>query len=233
MNTDNNTFTAFRLAPFVQVQRPKGGPFLTSRSELNTSDKGKDVENPNVKRVVLKRYQSPEEVVHSHPDINENRIDMQQDYLETQFVLNLMKAAESLSTYSVLFDDLNIHEYKEKAQVRPNVAYMSPVVADAFCKKHEVEFDDLEDMFRRIYGLDLVVENKVGLNREGDAEFIVGNTVILAYVQPGSESSCLKTIYDGSVFFRQVYEDDKVRTEATYSIEVMEPQMGLRIDVQM
>jgi hypothetical protein len=234
MSTQNNSFRSRTL-----TQTTKGG-FLFEQTKpvvLDTPGINKEFRRSNSQieliAITLKTYESPEEVVHNHPFANESTFALQQDYLEGQFVRNLMKAAEKLNTYSVSFDDLNLREYTEKTKNRPNVVYMSPVVADAFASKHEVNIDELEDIFRSVYGLDLVVEEKVSLNSEGEAEFILGNTVILAHLQPGFSSSCIKTIYDGEEFFNQVYEDGKVKTVATYSIEVMNHEYGLRIEVQM
>jgi len=260
MSTQNNNFASFKLAPLNQIVKPESGFFLYRKSDLN------------IKETTLKKYESPQDVAYNHPTLAEITSKSQQDYLEAQYVCNLMKAVQELDTYNMnldkksidyLFREINgICEDKNKTSKKPNIIFMSPKVANCIINLDKLYFENLisrETNKNNIYyvhlmkdfesypesivslaywfatrlALVLVIEEKVGLNNEGYAEFIVGNTVILAHIQTGFESSCFKTIYDGEEFFNQVYEDGKVKTVATYSVEVTDPQMGLRIEVQM
>jgi hypothetical protein len=220
MSTQNNNFAALKLAPFAELVRPEGGPFLFRKEP---SDYYID---SSVIPVTVKTYESPENKVHEFQAVTDMNIRSQVDYLETQFVRNLMKASEKLTTYSDSRDELSIREYVEKLN-SPGMIYMSPVVAELFAKNLKVEPERLSSFFKVICDLELIIEERVSLNSQGEPEFILGNTVILA------NDLCFVTVCDGDKLFNQVYEDGKVKTVATYSIEVMNPEYGLRIEVQM
>lgn len=153
---------------------------------------------------------------------------------------------------------------QKECNKRPNVIYMSPEVLDRFMLQDDVfaggalaaaasptvqrrtgaiDESAVAAWFKRVLGLNLLVEEHVGINSSGDPDFILGSTAVLAYAAPGSADSCLKTFHQdfggGLASFevertaKPMVRGEIVTAEAIYQVKVVNPAMGLKISITL
>jgi hypothetical protein len=152
----------------------------------------------------------------------------------------------------------NIRTIQKNCNERPNVIYMSPEAVDRFLKQDQVfsgvalglaasptvqrrtgaeDEAGLADWFRRVLGLQLLVEERVGINSSGDEAFIAGTTAVLAVANPGVMQSCFKTFHQNADLAQfEVAETvapqargQIVTCESIYEVKVVDSSRGLKI----
>ena len=152
----------------------------------------------------------------------------------------------------------NIRTIQKNSNKRPNVIYMSPEAVDRFLKQDQVfsgvalamaasptvqrrtgsETEvGLAAWFRNVLGLELLIEERVGINSSGDEAFLAGTTAVLAFAAPGVQESCFKTFHQNADLAQfEVAETvapqargQIVTCESIYDVKIVSPQMGLKI----
>lgn len=147
---------------------------------------------------------------------------------------------------------------------RPNVIYMGPDALDRFMLQDSVfaggalaaaasptverrtgavDEEAIRAWFRRVLGLELLVEDHVGIGTGGSADFLLSDTAVLAFAAGGSADSCFKTFHQdfgGGLASFEVNETVRpqprgeiITAEAIYQVKVVNPAMGLKIDLTL
>jgi hypothetical protein len=152
----------------------------------------------------------------------------------------------------------NVRAIQIACNERPNVIYMSPEAVDRFLKQDQVfngtalaaaasptvqrrtgaqDEVGLAAWFKNVLGLQLLVEDLVGINTSGTRDFIAGNTAILAVAKSGVAESCFKTFHQYADLAEfEVAETQApmargqiVTCEAIYDVKITDPARGLKI----
>jgi hypothetical protein len=168
----------------------------------------------------------------------------------------------NLSTDSVdIYNDFEsaCQTIQKASNLRPNVIYMSPASYQRILSNDQLQNGTsvsiaasagaarrtgfpvqgyAAEWFRTRLGLELLVEDRTGLDTTGVGNYVLGNSIILAHAAPGSERSALKTVHmpmDGGGLVRFITAPTTlpfpvgigVAAEAQYKVEVTEPTAGV------
>ncbi len=233
-----STSPSFRLAPLVKIE---DGPFIFKKQ------KEQDVV------VYPWLHNTPEE---PYISISQN-LGSQFSYIYSEFVRELMVQADKLKSekFNLSTDHTDVLGYIEyysmniqkNTGVSPNVILMSPEVASRILAQDQIrsyrenteninktQYEALTDWFRTRLGLDLIIEQSVGMTEEGTCEFIAGNTIILAVANKNTEGrSCFVTPHKEDDFINFEVKDNTCICESTYAVKLIDPSLGLRLEVKM